>query len=92
MTQKCVNLSHQLLVFELDDGIVTNESEGVNILGHPSDGKVGVADGVGDCERDDDVEHLEAGQPIGGKALWRNRLVEIGPISFDVLEKRPKRD
>ena len=77
--------THQFIVFELDDGVVSDDSEGVDVLRHPADGEVGVADGVGDGERHDDVEHVKAGQTVGGKALWRNRLVGNGPVSLDVL-------
>jgi hypothetical protein len=78
--------AYQFSLLKLDDNVVSDQSKSFDVVRHSADGKVGVADCVGDGERHDDVEHVETGQSVGGEGLCRNRFVTIAAAGIDILK------
>jgi hypothetical protein len=63
---------YQFFFLDFDHDVVSDVTESFDVFRHSSDAVIGVADGVGDGEGNDDLQHVEAGEAVRGQQFDRN--------------------
>ncbi len=65
---------------------MSDETESFDVFRHSSDAVVGVANGVGDGEGNDDLQHVEAGEAVRGQQFDRNNYFAEFSFGTDALK------